>query len=62
MGEKAGLEERHSILKGFLERVYAGLAEPARRVGINPDLFKGVDNQVANAVADQAKENSSLRC
>ena len=36
MWEKADLEERHTILKGFLECVYVDLAEPTTLVGIKP--------------------------
>ncbi|MEC4670057.1 MAG: hypothetical protein VST65_11055, partial [Nitrospirota bacterium] len=34
--EKAQLEERHTILRGFLECVYVDLAEPPTLVGIKP--------------------------
>ena len=36
MWDKAQLEERHTILKGFLECVYVDLAEPPTLAGIKP--------------------------
>ncbi len=36
MWDKAQLEERHTILRGFLECVYVDLAEPPTLVGIKP--------------------------
>ena len=36
MWDKAQLEERHTILKGFLDCVYVDLAEPPTLVGIKP--------------------------
>ena len=36
MRDKAQLEERHAILRGFLEAVYVDLAKPPSVVGIRP--------------------------
>ncbi len=57
------MEERHTILKGFLECVYVDLAEPTTLVGIKPKpQFLEFLGQAGSESRAPDKGENRLRC